>query len=218
MSAVQGKRWRMSGLLCLALAAHGCAKSESLHPMGGNDGGADRGDSLGVMGADAPSAPSDDMPGDVGCVGPCKQDGGPTADVLVSADVPSESSPTVDAGPCTGEISDLDHLGWIGPCPSLVDAGVPTLSCQGPGVGIYGAVCGQRQTLSWGWGTHGMTCFYEQGVLVGLTMSNDTLGFCAGTSFTIEVGSVERCPTAAETLLLDCNPFSDGGFWTNGAG
>jgi hypothetical protein len=184
MTAMQGTGWRMASLLCLAMVALGCADSESLDATG--DSGAD-----------------DGMPGDAAAA----------ADAPVGVDLTSDSPPIVDAGPCKGEVSDLDRLGWIEPCPSLVDGGVPVLYCQTPGIGIFGAECGQRRTLSWDFGTHGMTCFYEQGVLVGLTMWNDTPAFCAGTSNGIEVGSIEGCPTSAETLLIDCNPFSDGGYF-----
>jgi hypothetical protein len=101
-------------------------------------------------------------------------------DVPVSADQSSESLPIVDAGECRGEASDLERLGWAVPCPSIFDAGVPTLSCSGLPVRIYEALCGQRQTLRWDWVTHGMICFYEQGSLVGLQMWNDTLAFLRG--------------------------------------
>ena len=123
------------------------------------------------------------------------------------------SFPVLDAGVCKGEEGDLYRQGWIEPCPSLVDAGVPALFCQSPGIGVFGAQCGQRQTLRWDWGSHSMTCFYEQGVLVGLRMVNDTPAFCTKTSNALEVGSIEGCPASTETMLIDCNPFSDGGYF-----
>lgn len=123
-----------------------------------------------------------------------------------------ESPQMVDAGACKGEVGNLSVLGWVEPCPSLVDAGVPTLSCHGyVGARISEALCNQRQTLSWEWGTHGMTCFYEQGALAGLKMWNDTLAFCGNASFSMEVGAVVDCPASTETLVLDCSPFADGG-------
>ena len=58
-----------------------------------------------------------------------------------------------------------------------------------------------------------MTCFYQQGVLVGLRMANDTPAFCANTSNTLEVGSIEACPPSTETMLINCDPFKDGGYF-----
>jgi hypothetical protein len=58
-----------------------------------------------------------------------------------------------------------------------------------------------------------MTCFYEQGVLVGLTMANDTPSFCSDSSRTFEVGSIEACPSSTETMLISCDPFKDGGYF-----
>ena len=145
--------------------------------------------------------------------GHCKQDAAATVDAPIGVDLTNDSPLVVDAGACKGDVSDLDRLGWIGPCPSLVDGGVPALFCQSPGIGVFGASCGQRRTLRFDWGSHGMTCFYDQGVLVGLTMANDTPAFCSATSNGIEVGSIEGCPTSAETMLINCNPFSDGGYF-----
>ena len=133
-------------------------------------------------------------------------------DVPRSADQGSESLPIGDAGECKGDAGDLEHLYFVEPCPSTVDAGVPTLSCSGyVGAQIYEALCGERQTLRWQWGSHGMTCFYQQGSLVGLEMRNDTPAFCGGSSNSIQAGSVVECPASAETQVLDCNPFVDGG-------
>jgi hypothetical protein len=134
----------------------------------------------------------------------CTPDGG--------ADTIPDDVRAGDAGACTGEVGDLYRLGWIQPCPSLVDAGVPVLFCQSPGIGVFGAQCGQRQTLRWDWGSHSMTCFYEQGVLVGLRMANDTPSFCTNTSNGIEVGSIEECPPSTETMLINCDPLKDGGY------
>ena len=128
-------------------------------------------------------------------------------------DAGRDESPSVDASVCKGEDADLYRRGWIEPCPSLVDAGVPVLYCQTPGIGVFEARCGQRQTLRWDWGSHSMTCFYEQGVLVGLTMTNDIPSFCANTSRTFEVGSIDSCPQSTETMLISCDPFKDGGYF-----
>jgi hypothetical protein len=133
-------------------------------------------------------------------------------DVPGSADQGSESLPIGDAGECKGDAGDLEHLYFVEPCPSTVNAGVPTVSCYGyVGAQIYQALCGQRQTLRWNWGTHVMTCFYEQGSLVGLEMSNDTPSFCGGSSNSIQAGSVIECPPSDQTQILNCSPFVDGG-------
>jgi hypothetical protein len=58
-----------------------------------------------------------------------------------------------------------------------------------------------------------MTCFYEQGVLVGLRMANDTPSFCTNTTSGIEVGSTEGCPPTTEAMLINCDPFKDGGYF-----
>ena len=70
------------------------------------------------------------------------------------ADAALDGASVVDAGVCKGEEGDLYRQGWIEPCPSLVDAGVPVLFCQSPGIRVLGAQCGQRQTPRWDWGSH----------------------------------------------------------------
>jgi len=229
-----------SSLLCLVLLAPGCAKDNLLQGVGGNDGGClpPRSIIYTTPGCGTEAIPRCEIPNGDGCSmqvclcdgvttsgdgcafshqpylygGHCKRDGGTTVDAPNAVDVASDSPLVVDAGPCKGESGDLYSLGWIEPCPSLVDGGVPILYCQSPGVGVFGALCGQRRTLRWDFGTHGMTCFYEQGVLVGLTMWNDTPAFCEATSNGITVGVVEGC-ASAETLLFSCNPFEDGGYF-----
>jgi hypothetical protein len=135
----------------------------------------------------------------------CTPDGG--------LDTPHDDAAVMDAGACRGDEADLYTRGWIGPCPSLVDAEVPVLYCQSPGIGVFEAECGPRRTLRWDWGTHAMTCFYEQGTLVGLLMTNDTPAFCSDTSRTLRIGSTEECPSSTQTLLINCDPFQDGGYF-----
>ena len=84
-------------------------------------------------------------------------------------DAPRIDSAVVDAGECRAEISELSTQGWIRPCASLVDAGVPNPTCIGeaPGLYLFRATCDQRETWLWSYGgTHSQECFYDHGALV----------------------------------------------------
>jgi hypothetical protein len=140
-------------------------------------------------------------------------DGGvalPPADVAVDVPVTPKDA-AVDAGECRGDSTALATSGWSEPCPALVDAGVPSLTCAGrsPGLRVYTSFCEQREVLIWDWQTHAQTCFYEQGTLRGVKLTNDTPAFCNNTSFALGIGATDGCPSAKQTRVLDCNPFAD---------
>jgi hypothetical protein len=141
-----------------------------------------------------------------------------TLDSAIAVDTAGPS--IIDAGQCRGEPSELASLGWEGPCPSLVDAGVPSLSCidRTPGLKVYWAACDQGETLHFSFGgTHSQVCFYEHGSLVGLKMQNDTPAFCNQTSSTLTIGSTDGCPSATASRILDCTPFVDSDWQPRGA-
>jgi hypothetical protein len=141
-----------------------------------------------------------------------------TLDSAIAIDIAGPS--IFDAGECRGEPSELASLGWEGPCPSLVDAGVPSLSCidRTPGLKVYWAACDQGETLHFSFGgTHSQVCFYERGALVGLKMQNDTPAFCNQTSSTLTIGSTDACPSATASRILDCTPFVDSDWQPRGA-
>ena len=141
--------------------------------------------------------------GDAGVIQPGAIDA-PNTDMVTDAS-------TVDARGCRGAHSELATSGWVQPCSSLVDAGVPSLACAGrsPGLRVFTSFCGQREVVVWSWGTHAQTCFYEQESLVGVQLQNDTPAFCDNTSNTMTVGSTDGCPSSVVTPVLNCDPFTD---------
>jgi hypothetical protein len=136
-------------------------------------------------------------------------------DAMVDAaivDAPRIDSSVMDAGECRADISELSTQGWIRPCVSMVDAGVPSPTCIGqtPGLYLFRATCGQYETWLWSYGgTHSQECFYDHGALVGARLANDTPAFCGNTSNGLSIGATEGCPSTPATLVLNCNPFVD---------
>jgi hypothetical protein len=135
-----------------------------------------------------------------------------TAPDAAIGDAPAGDIPVVDAAECREAVSELASLGWSRPCSAMVDAGIASPTCIGetPGLRVYRATCAAREVWQWTWGgTHGQTCYYDQGALVGVRLQNDTPAFCDGRSNGLVVGATEDCPTAPGTRILDCNPFVD---------
>jgi hypothetical protein len=121
-------------------------------------------------------------------------------------------APVVDAGECRGENSELLTRGWIQPCASLVDAGVPKPTCIGqtPGLYLYQTACDQREIWHWSYGgSHSQECFYDHGTLVGARLQNDTPAFCGNASNVLLIGITDGCPGTTATLVLNCDPFVD---------
>jgi hypothetical protein len=117
-------------------------------------------------------------------------------------DGPVDTSRRPDAGACSYDISEIGQHYWSAPCPtSISDFRASHQSCDA-GVFIYDTQCGQREVVSWGWGTHGQTCLYEAGTLVGLVLSNDVASFCNGTAAFIEIGDTAGCPGPASGVEL----------------
>jgi hypothetical protein len=129
-----------------------------------------------------------------------------------AVDAPRVDAPVIDAGECRGELSELSTRGWIQPCASLVDAGVPNPTCIGqtPGLYLYRTTCDQRETWRWSYGgSHSQECFYDHGALVGARLENDTPAFCGNASNVLLIGITDGCPGIPATLVLNCNPFVD---------
>jgi hypothetical protein len=127
-------------------------------------------------------------------------------------DAPRIDSAVMDAGECRADLSELSTQGWIRPCASLVDAGVPSPTCigQSPGLYLFRATCEQRETWLWSYGgTHSQECFYDHGALVGARLQNDTPAFCGNMSNVLLIGVTEGCTAAPAALVLNCNPFVD---------
>ena len=124
------------------------------------------------------------------------------ADTGASLDGPVDAAMRPDAGACSYDISEIGQHYWSAPCPtSISDFRASHQSCDA-GVFIYDTQCGQREVVSWGWGTHGQTCLYEAGTLVGLVLSNDVASFCNGTAAFIEIGDTAGCPGPASGVEL----------------
>lgn len=141
-------------------------------------------------------------------------DDGGRLDLAVEApavDAPGIDAPAIDAGECRGELSELTTRGWIQPCAALVDAGVPRPTCMGqtPGLYLYRTTCDQRETWRWDYGSHSQECYFENGLLIGARLRNDTPAFCGNASRALLIGVTEGCPGTPATLVLNCNPFVD---------
>jgi hypothetical protein len=133
-------------------------------------------------------------------------------------DATKNDTSVVDARECRADVSELSTRGWIRPCSSLVDAGIPNPTCIGqtPGLRLFRTTCAQREIFLWSWGTHSQECFYDQGTLVGARLQNDTPSFCDNESNGLLIGATEGCPSTPQTLVLNCNPFADSDWqpWT----
>jgi hypothetical protein len=138
--------------------------------------------------------------------------GGDSGTITYIIDALTIDSSMMDAEECRADISELSTRGWIRPCASLVDAGVPIPTCigQSPGLKIFRATCDQRETWLWSYGgTHSQECFYDHGALVGARLGNDTPAFCGNASNILSIGATEGCPATPGTLVLNCDPFVD---------
>jgi hypothetical protein len=134
-----------------------------------------------------------------------------TIDVSITDTATRNDTSVADAHECRADLSELSTRGWVGPCSSLVDAGIPSPTCIGqtPGLRLYRTACAQREIWLWSWGTHSQECFYDKGALVGARLANDTPSFCNNESNGLLIGATEGCPSAPQTLVLNCNPFVD---------
>jgi hypothetical protein len=127
-------------------------------------------------------------------------------------DAPKIDLSVMDGGECRADKSELSTQGWILPCASQVDAGVPSPTCigQSPGLLLFRATCDQRETWLWSYGgSHSQACFYDHGALIGARLQNDTPAFCGNASNVLLIGDTEGCPATPSTLVLNCNPFVD---------
>ncbi len=117
-----------------------------------------------------------------------------------SLDEAADAARRPDAGACSYDISEIGK--FSAPCPTIIsDFRASHQSCDA-GVFIYDTQCGQREVVTLSWGTHGQTCLYDAGSLVGLVLSDDISSFCNNTARFIEIGDTAGCPGSASSVEL----------------
>ncbi|HYQ01152.1 MAG TPA: hypothetical protein VER96_20920 [Polyangiaceae bacterium] len=104
---------------------------------------------------------------------------------------------------CTGELSKVAALWWL-ECPSTYCAALAwAQGCQSlPSRPIVRAGnCQDLKVVTLDYGTHSKECYYSFGTnnsseLVGAAASDDTLSYCAQSSYRIEAGTTASCNPA----------------------